>query len=111
MYNDRRIELEVLRRCFEGNMKIDSDHMYYLDIKHALSDDEHLLSTELHDEMWINSTDFVTRSDKDIKRTAIELSNKRKVLEHAKHLMKNIDNHSKLAESINTFKLSMFNDD
>ena len=110
MLHDRQLELEMLRRVIEHNQKIDPIHFYFLDIKDAVTNVKtHILNDNLHNEMW-SSHELLTRSDKDIKRNVIELSNKRKITEHAKDLMKNIDNYSKLSDFINGFKLSSTTD-
>lgn len=106
MLHNRKYEIELLYRHLNDRLKFDSNRLYHEDIKNVWDTIDILgLPDALYREVFERDIILQMAKDKEIKRVITEFSNKRKIAEHAKELMQNIDNHDKLEQLIHSFEL------
>lgn len=107
MFHNRGQELELFSRFIDKLLKFNTEFLYCHDIRDAWDNFEAKgINNKLFDEIAQRDVMLFMMNDKELKRSVIELHNKRKVTEHAKHLMQNIHDHKKINELVRQFDIA-----
>ena len=107
MFHNRNYEIELLDRHISHGLKFNTDYLHHEDIKQAWNKLATQGLTDILFQEIANKDIFLhLKQDKELKREVTEMHNKRKIANHAKELMNNVHDYTKVSELIKCFDIA-----